>query len=162
MGPVGINPFIMSECECAVRKTLLYEQAVSAFDLARAKGGLRRLLAFLSFRSPRLLELNAMKAARSVRHQRYEGLQTVAIQQIRGTENRGNDFDKQFNPVHSSSKERWVNVAIAALEESALPPVELIKVDDIYFVRDGHHRISVAKAFGQEDIDAIVTIWELN
>jgi hypothetical protein len=41
-----------------------------------------------------------------------------------------------------------------------LPPVELIQVGDVYFVRDGHHRISVARMMGQDSIDAEVTVWE--
>jgi hypothetical protein len=52
-------------------------------------------------------------------------------------------------------------VAKARLKGVTLPPVELIQVGDVYFVRDGHHRISVARAFGQEHVDAEVTVWEV-
>jgi hypothetical protein len=41
-----------------------------------------------------------------------------------------------------------------------LPPVELIQVGSVYFVRDGHHRISVARAMGQQEIEAVVTVWQ--
>ena len=56
-------------------------------------------------------------------------------------------------------RERWVNVATAMMEDAALPPIELIHVNGTYFVRDGHHRVSVAKMIGQQEIDAIVTTW---
>jgi hypothetical protein len=51
-----------------------------------------------------------------------------------------------------------LNIAKLRLEGRPLPPVELIQVGDSYFVRDGHHRISVARAFGQTAIDAQVTV----
>jgi hypothetical protein len=38
-----------------------------------------------------------------------------------------------------------------------MPPVDLVRIGQIYFVRDGHHRISVARALGRTDIDAYVT-----
>lgn len=42
-----------------------------------------------------------------------------------------------------------------------LPPVALIQVGEVYFVEDGHHRISVAKLWGEHEIEAEVTIWEM-
>jgi hypothetical protein len=54
-----------------------------------------------------------------------------------------------------------MSVAKARLQGATLPPVDLVQVSDVYFVRDGHHRISVAKALGQVDIDADVTVWEV-
>ncbi len=158
-----LNFNILSECACDLRKSMLYDQAVRTFDSIRTKGWLQKFWAFLNSRSSRILELDAIKTTTCcIRSKRYEGLKTVEIQQIRGTENRGNDFDIHFNPVRKSDKERWVNVAMAILEECGLPPVELIKVEDTYFVRDGHHRISAAKAFGQQEIEAVVTRWELD
>ena len=55
---------------------------------------------------------------------------------------------------------RWLGVARAALRGEHLPPVDLIRAGDVYYVRDGHHRISVARALGQREIDARVTVWE--
>ncbi len=49
-----------------------------------------------------------------------------------------------------------MRIAIARLTGETLPPVDLVKVGDFYFVRDGHHRISVARALGQQFVDAIV------
>lgn len=89
----------------------------------------------------------------------YTGVQAVAINQIVGSENRLRDFDCDFLPLTDHLEERWVGVAVAYLTGKTLPPVELIKVGNAYYVRDGHHRISVARAFGQQTIDAVVTAY---
>ncbi len=85
----------------------------------------------------------------------------MAIEPIHGSEGRCNDFDAGFRPLLSSDRQRWLGVATAAALEIALPPVELIQIEHIYFVRDGHHRISVKQARGQHYIEAIVTAWQL-
>jgi hypothetical protein len=88
------------------------------------------------------------------------GIRTVPISKIRGSEGRSEDFDREFHPLRLHNQGRWLSVATARQRGVVLPPVELIQIGDIYFVRDGHHRISVAKAFGQEEIEAEVTVWE--
>ena len=85
---------------------------------------------------------------------------TVAIEKIVGSEGRVRDFDKAFRPLVNHTRDRWVSIAIAHHQGVDLPPVELIRVGDEYYVRDGHHRISVAKTFGQATIEAIV-LYEL-
>lgn len=79
---------------------------------------------------------------------------TVALEQIVGSEGRVHDFDKHFRPLVSHTRDRWVGIAVARRQGVNLPPVELIQVGDEYYVRDGHHRISVAKTFGQATIEA--------
>jgi len=80
----------------------------------------------------------------------------VAIEKIVGSESRVHDFDKHFRPLVNHTRDRWVSIAIARHQGINLPPVELIQVGDKYFVRDGHHRVSVAKTFGQATIEAQV------
>ena len=65
-----------------------------------------------------------------------------------------------FHPIKEASRERWVNMAMAYLSRLPLPPVELVQIGNVYFVRDGHHRISVSRAFGQASIDAEVITWQ--
>src|SRR6266540_5030436 len=77
-------------------------------------------------------------------------------------EGRCDDFDVGFHPLKEHTEERWVSVARAQLRGLGLPPVELIQLGAVYFVRDGHHRISVAAALGQQEIDAVVTVWRVN
>jgi hypothetical protein len=96
-----------------------------------------------------------------VHSRRHAGLQTVPIGRIRGSEGRCNDFDRDFNPLQRHTEGRWRSVARARWEGKSLPPVELVQVGDVYFVRDGHHRISVARASGQQDIEAEVKVWRV-
>ncbi len=86
--------------------------------------------------------------------QRTMGTVVVPLSKIVGTEGRSGDFDAEFRPLNANDRERWINIAAARLREIALPAVELIQVGEEYYVRDGHHRISVARAFGQVEIDA--------
>lgn len=88
------------------------------------------------------------------------GIQTVSIRQIRGSEGRGADFDRAWRPLRSDSKERWTSIASAQMREVGLPAVDLIKIGEVYFVRDGHHRISVARTRGQVEIEANVIEWQ--
>jgi hypothetical protein len=85
------------------------------------------------------------------------GLKVVTLDEIVGTIDRGRDFDRRFRPTSARVRSRWEQIAAAMRRGEAMPPVELLKVGDIYFVRDGHHRVSVARALGRTDIDAYVT-----
>src|SRR3954468_6244279 len=85
------------------------------------------------------------------------GLKIVPLDAIVGTVDRTADFDRGFRPTSPRLRSRWERIAAAQRRGETMPPVSLYKVGDLYFVRDGHHRVSVAKAFGREDIDAYVT-----
>jgi hypothetical protein len=89
--------------------------------------------------------------------ERSAGLQVVSLDQIMGSVGRGQDFDRRFRPTSGRSRGRWEQIAAAARRGEAFPPVDLVKVGEVYFVRDGHHRVSVARALGRADIDAYVT-----
>lgn len=127
----------------------------------RTKALLGRISSFLNGRSRRLLDLTTEVAGRSIHGQHFIGYRTVPIQQIKGSESRLGDFDCDFNPIQTHTMERWVSVAAAHSSGVTLPAVELIQLGETYFVRDGHHRISVAHAFREEYIDAKVTVLEL-
>lgn len=109
-----------------------------------------------------LLDLAAIVRERKIRGEHFAGRQTVPISQIGGSEGRHNEFDAAFNPRQKHTADRWCRVARAWLEGVELGPIELVRVGDLYFVRDGHHRVSVAKAFGQHEIDAVVIEWEVD
>lgn len=131
------------------------------FERAYFRGWLARLWAALRRRPSRLLHLNELASGWTIHSRHFAGSRSVPIKQIRGSENRGDDFDASFHPLHEDDKDRWRRVAQAWLSRHNLPPVELIHAGDIYFVRDGHHRISVAAALGEQEIDAVVTEWEV-
>jgi hypothetical protein len=80
---------------------------------------------------------------------------------IQRSEFRSEDFDADFRPLQKRTRGRWLSIATAWLMRVAMPPVELIQVRDVYYVRDGHRRISVARAMGQEYIEAGVIVWEM-
>ncbi|MCB8984636.1 MAG: hypothetical protein H6659_12480 [Ardenticatenaceae bacterium] len=113
----------------------------------------------LAGRQRRLLDLNE-QAGMNGRH--YLGIQSIPLNQIVGSEGRENDFDAEFRPRQTHNMDRWIGVATARQMGKPLPPVDLIQIGDRYFVRDGHHRISVAHARGEMEIDATVTRWQAN
>lgn len=104
----------------------------------------------------RLQDLDARLAGRDVVARYSAGKQVVRLDHITGTQGRAADFDRNFNPLNSRSRQRWTSIAIAHLAGDTLPPVELLKVGNEYFVSDGHHRVSVARALGATYIDANV------
>jgi hypothetical protein len=85
------------------------------------------------------------------------GLQVIALDAIVGTVDRGHDFDRRFRPTSRRVRSRWEQIATAVRRGQPLPPIDVLKIGGIYFVRDGHHRVSVARALGRADIDAYVT-----
>ena len=135
--------------------------ALHLYREARAKAWFNRLRSAVSGRRNQMLDLSALPG-RQIGSRRYAGTQPVPIDRIRGSEGRSSDFDADFNPLQTKTRDRWVSIAIARQIRQPLPPVELIQVGDVYFVRDGHHRISVARALGQSAVDAEVTVWEVN
>lgn len=124
------------------------------FDRMVNVGRLKRFQAALNPKSRQLKSL--MSQSESITEPHYVGVQTVCLDCIRGTENRNQEFDVDFYPQADHLQERWMRVAVAYLKDIKLPPVELLLVGDVYYVRDGHHRISVARAMGQHEIDAVV------
>src|SRR5436305_1614361 len=85
------------------------------------------------------------------------GQTVVPLDAIVGTVDRGRDFDRSFRPTTGRVRSRWEHIAAAMRRGEPLPPVDLVRIGQIYFVRDGHHRISVARALGRTDIDAYIT-----
>ena len=81
-------------------------------------------------------------------------MHVVAVQEIVGSAGRVEDFDREFRPLHSYTKQRWISINRAYYLDAALPPLELIQVNNQYVVSDGHHRISVARSHGQAYMEA--------
>ncbi len=117
---------------------------------------LRDLVARLTGRPNRLLAFDEVKEKLSLRGSVYRGLQRVPLDHIIGSVNRYQDFDRAFLPVRPHTADRWIAVGVVLFQDGSLPPVRLYKVGDAYFVLDGHHRISVARALGWEEIEAEV------
>jgi hypothetical protein len=129
------------------------------YDGARLAARLYHLWARLTSKATWLQDLSKYAAHMSSSDAHYTGIRSVPLALIRGSEGRSHDFDARFNPLRLSNESRWLSVAMARLKGVTLPPVALIQVGDTYYVRDGHHRISVAHALGERDIDAEVLVW---
>jgi hypothetical protein len=86
----------------------------------------------------------------------HERFQIVPLARIQGTLGRAGDFDAHFYPIHERTAERWVTIAQLHMMGHSLPPVKLIEHDGVYYVMDGHHRISVARMLGVDEIEAVV------
>jgi hypothetical protein len=89
--------------------------------------------------------------------ERSAGLKLVPLDQIVGSVGRGRDFDRRFRPTSGRSRGRWEQIATATRRGESFPPIDVMKVGELYFVRDGHHRVSVARSLARTDIDAFVT-----
>jgi hypothetical protein len=81
----------------------------------------------------------------------------VALDAIVGTVDRRGEFDRRFRPTSARARSRWESIATAMRRGDSLPPIDLLRIGEIYFVRDGHNRVSVARALGRTDIDARIT-----
>lgn len=136
-----------------------YNRASNQFKTACAQGNLFRLKMKVLHRQPFLYDLNTIKSSLQVRGSSYAGIKVVRINTIIGSEGRISDFDSGFHPMREVARERWINIAMAYIERLPLPPIQLIEIGDAYFIRDGHHRVSVARAFGQTAMDAEVITW---
>jgi len=130
------------------------------FSKAMQKAFWEELKAFILRRSIRLLPFDEVKDKLEIWFVRDLGLQAVTIDSIVGSESRYRSFTRHFLPLEENLRDRWKKVAQAHYFRQDLPPVELYKVQDVYFVKDGHHRISVSRAKGVINIEARVYEYE--
>lgn len=127
------------------------------FERAYRKAFWRKVIAWLTGEPNHLLPFYDVRDRMPIKGQHYIGLQQVPIDRIIGSLGRYQDFDREFLPRQTHTRSRWVNIDRAHYEQVSLPPVELYKMGEIYFVKDGNHRVSVAREREHEFIDAFVT-----
>ena len=132
------------------------EQARADFQRARFKAFMNRVWASLSGQPTTLLSYDDIKEKLHIGGPIYRGVKTVRVDQIAGSLNRYHEFDRVFLPASDKLADRWQSVNRAFYQEISLPPVVLYKVGQVYFVVDGHHRVSVAREQGQIYIEAEV------
>jgi hypothetical protein len=131
-------------------------RAQSAFRRARGKAFLRGAWSMLMRRQNRLLAYDEVREKLRAGGPVYRGMEAVPIDQIVGSVNRFDEFDRAFLPSQDFTEERWKNIGRAYYDDVNLPPVKLYQVGDAYFVVDGNHRVSVARELGRAYIDAEV------
>lgn len=132
------------------------QQARSDFERARFKAFMNRMWSTLSGKPTSLISYDEIKEKLRIGGPIYRGVQTVRLDQIAGSLNRYHEFDRAFLPATDTLATRWQSVNRAFYREISLPPVVLYKVGQVYFVVDGHHRVSVAREQGQLYIEAEV------
>jgi len=131
-------------------------QSEDDFNKARNKAFFNDIAHLLTPEEASLISLNDVKEMIKPINETYIGMKVIPIDKIVGSEGRYNDFDNRFFPKSSHLKNRWEHVDEAAINSINLPPIKVYEISGLYFVRDGNHRVSVAKSRGTEFIDAEV------
>ncbi len=134
-----------------------YEQALQDFRRARKQAAMRQLLQRFTGRSNELLAYGQVGDKLKVTDTVERGLQEIPLEAIVGSVGRAEDFTRDFLPKRDSDAERWARVRAAVLDMKGWPPIEVYQVGEAYFVKDGNHRVSVARQLGNETISAHVT-----
>lgn len=127
------------------------------FNGARAKAFMRAMLGILSGNKRDMVPWDEVKDKLKLGGMIYRGMKAVPIGQIVGSVGRYKDFDDAFLPKNNRLSLRWRSIDRAFYDDVSLPPIQLYKVGELYFVLDGNHRVSVAREHGAAFIDAEVT-----
>jgi hypothetical protein len=129
------------------------------FSRARRRQVLARIAGWLRRRpdATRILSFDEVVADLGWRGQRYLGLRTIRLDAVTGTAGSRRDFDNRFRPTSDRVRQRWERLDLAQRRGAPIPPIDVYLIGGTYFVKDGHHRVSVAAATRQTAIDAYVT-----
>jgi nucleotide-binding universal stress UspA family protein len=142
----------------ATKSPFSYQIAIRDFHRARREAAIQQILARVTGKSADLLCFDDVRQQlRTTGEEVERGLQEIPLDKIVGSVGRYKDFTRTFMPKRDSDEERWAQVKAATLDMTGYPPIELYQVDDAYFVKDGNHRVSVARQLGSETISAYVT-----
>jgi uncharacterized ParB-like nuclease family protein len=134
-------------------------RAIQDFDAARARAFWRNLRTILTGRAERLRSIEPMLRAAGTEGRSFGGVHEIPVDRIAGSvapDLKSGDFDPSFLPLNRRMRERWTRIYRAMVEGDELPPIDVYNVDDLYYVIDGHHRVSVARALGRPTINARV------
>jgi hypothetical protein len=139
---------------------LVSTDAESDFQRARR----RQILSQLSARLRRepddvrsMLPFEDLMAVLGRVSERRIGLEVIPVSSIVGSVEKAKEFDRAFRPTSNRIRHRWQRIDAAQRKGEPMPPIDVYRVGDLHFVRDGHHRVSVAVEMGLEVIDAYVT-----
>ena len=140
-------------------ETITYIQSEAEFNQARKTGFWDVLISLLKGRRTRPLAFDQVVEKLHLEQSNYLGLEDISLEKITGSAGRDQDFTFNFWPwtADVAGKERWRSLYIRAVTGAGFPPIDLYKVGQLYFVKDGHHRVSVARYLNWETIQAHVT-----
>ncbi|MCK4515870.1 MAG: transcriptional regulator [Spirochaetaceae bacterium] len=131
-------------------------EANDDFSRARTREKIQKILNLPNPNRTAMLSLREVREILRPSSESYRGMQVVSIDRIVGSEGRYADFNKQFLPRHEHMRSRWTRVDEAHLTDVPLPAIQVYEIGGVYFVRDGNHRVSVARSQGTMSIDAEV------
>ena len=136
-----------------------YRSAREDFRHARREAAIQGIVARFTGKSTELLSYEDVSQKLKAVGSAHRGLKEIPIEKIIGSVGRYTDFTRSFLPRHDSDESRWANVmsAMTNVRAQGLPPIEVYQLGDVYFVKDGHHRVSIAKQLGVNSIEAYVT-----
>lgn len=133
-----------------------YAEGISKFQSVRSKAFWQEILHHMTGKHRELMNFDKVRTRLHLHEEHYRGVHDVPLDQIAGSVGRYKDFTARFLPKSNDMKERWSQVYAVANSMVGLPPIELYQVGDVYFVRDGNHRVSVARELGSKTIEAHV------
>jgi hypothetical protein len=137
-------------------KDIIDKKVSQDFEKAQFKAFINKIISKLKKERNELISFEIVRNYLMPYNQTYKGVQSIPIEKIIGSEGRYKDFDKNFLPVQDHTRKRWENIDKAHYEDIQLPPIQVYKINDYYFVKDGNHRVSVAREKGMKFIDAEV------
>ncbi len=130
-------------------------ESQQAWSKARKGVFLQRVLCSIQGCSTDLIPFEEARHLLHLNQKICSGLQEIELDKILGSVGRYQDFTSEFLPRQDHMRQRWQRVRSARVTKG-LPPIELYKVGQAYFVADGNHRVSIARTEGEGTIEAYV------
>jgi len=131
-------------------------RAEALYRSMRFAGQVSRFLSWLFHQPAHLIDASEITSNENT-PPHFSGLKIISMSSIFASKQFVYDFDSAFYPLNDKHRTCWINLAALTLIGVELPAVDLLQVDKTYIVCDGHHHISVARALGQESVNAYVT-----
>lgn len=138
-------------------KIFLQLEGKQKFDEARNHALLVRFKRYFLNQSSDLWNFDEVKSKLQLQSPLYRGLQDIPLERIVGSVGRYKDFTREFLPKNYEMQNRWSRVYAQMHSMEGVPPIDVYQIDDVYFVRDGNHRVSIARQQGFKTIQAHVT-----
>jgi nucleotide-binding universal stress UspA family protein len=137
-------------------ENLKYQMAIQDFQSARQRASIQEILARITGKSAQLLSYEEVAEKLKLHARMERGTRNIPLDAIVGSVGRYTDFTRTFLPRRAEDRQRWARVKTAMEEGLGLPPIEVYKVGEVYFVVDGNHRVSIARRQGFRSIEARV------
>jgi hypothetical protein len=134
----------------------LTQSSYEEFSSARQKAFIEEWFSIFTGKETDLLSFEEVKQNLRLQDLAYLGLREIEVDKIVGSVGRYRDFTRTFLPKYDNMEDRWRRVD-AVTHDQGFPPIDVYKVGDVYFVRDGNHRVSIARMHKSETIEAYVT-----